>query len=96
MPDGSRVTGVPEVPRALAAGDWVVGEIHLAFGGVAAKTITAPRTESLLTGQPWSEASLSAALVTLAEDVWISPDAPGESRPPRPPHMRTAALVPML
>ncbi len=52
--------------------------MHLAFGGVAPKTITAPKTEALLRGQPWTEEKLTAALGTLSEDVWISPDAPGE------------------
>ena len=52
-------------------------DVHLAFGGVAPKTITAPKTEALLRGQPWTEANVTAALKTLAEDVWISPDAPG-------------------
>ena len=55
----------------------MVGEIQLAFGGVAAKTITAPKTEALLAGKPWTEANLTAALLTLSEDVWISPTAPG-------------------
>ena len=53
-------------------------DVHLAFGGVAPKTITAPKTEALLRGQPWTEEKLTAALETLSEDVWISPDAPGE------------------
>ena len=67
----------------MAAGEWLVGQIQLAVGGVAAKTITAPKTEALLTGQPWSEANLTAALLTLAEDVWISPTAPGKPPTPR-------------
>ncbi len=64
----------------LSAGDWVADDVHLAFGGVAPKTITAPKTEALLRGQPWTEANVTAALKTLAEDVWISPDAPGARR----------------
>ena len=53
-------------------------DVHLAFGGVAPKTISAPKTEALLRGQPWTEEKLTAALGTLSEDVWISPDAPGK------------------
>ena len=66
------LTGSP-----VLAGDWVADDVHLAFGGVAPKTITAPKTEALLRGQPWTEDNVTAALKTLAEDVWISPDAPG-------------------
>lgn len=69
---------IPLICSQYPAGDWVAGEVQLAFGGVAAKTITAPKTEALLVGKPWTEANLTAALVTLAEDVWISPNAPGE------------------
>ena len=63
-------------------------DVHLAFGGVAPKTITAPKTEALLRGQPWTEANVTAALKTLAEDVWISPDAPGAAASGFVPRMR--------
>jgi CO/xanthine dehydrogenase FAD-binding subunit len=59
------------------AGVWEVQEVHLAFGGVAPKAITAPQTEALLKGKPWTEETLRAALGALAQDVCISPDAPG-------------------
>lgn len=57
-------------------------EVELAFGGVAPKAIMAPKTETALVGKPWDEALLSSALDTLAEDVNITPNAPGvHSRP---------------
>lgn len=62
-------------------GDWLVDEIHLAFGGVAAKTVMAPKTEELLTEKSWNEDNLNAALETLKEDICISPDAPGKACP---------------
>jgi CO/xanthine dehydrogenase FAD-binding subunit len=60
-----------------AAGAWVAEEVELAFGGVAPKAITAPKTEQVLQGKPWDEPLLKAALETLAEDVNITPNAPG-------------------
>ena len=59
----------------------------MAFGGVAAKTIMAPRTEAVLRGLLWDQKSLSAALQALQQDVDITANAPGQHsrRPGYPP-----------
>ena len=50
----------------------------MAFGGVAAKTIMAPRTEAALRGLLWDQKALSAALQALQQDVDITANAPGQ------------------
>lgn len=62
-------------------GEWVAQEVELAFGGVAAKTISAPTAAAKLQGVAWNQRALSAALEALAEDVNITADAPGASLP---------------
>lgn len=59
------------------AGGVEVEEAHVAYGGVAPKCIMAPRVQQALKGQPWTQATLDAALKACAEDVNIHPDAPG-------------------
>ena len=49
----------------------------LAFGGVAPKTVMAPRAAAALVGRPWTEATLREAVAALAGDIVIAPDAPG-------------------
>lgn len=49
----------------------------MAYGGVAAKTIMARRVEAALKGQPWTQTTLNKALAAVAEDVNITPNAPG-------------------
>ena len=46
----------------------VVRSVHLAFGGMAAIVKRAAQAETALIGQPWNEASLSAAQAALAQD----------------------------
>jgi xanthine dehydrogenase small subunit len=41
---------------------------RIAYGGMAATPRRAPKTEAALTGQPWNEASLEAAMAALPED----------------------------
>ena len=65
---------------APRAGEWVVEEAKVAYGGVAPKTIMAPRVREALLGQPWTGATLEAALAAVAEDVNITPNAPGAAR----------------
>lgn len=62
---------------AQRAGEVVVEEAHVCYGGVAAKCIMAPQVQQALQGQPWSQATFEAALKACAEDVKIHPDAPG-------------------
>jgi xanthine dehydrogenase small subunit len=48
-------------------GDTIL-DARIAFGGMAATPKRAAATEALLTGQPWSEATLDAAMAMLAQD----------------------------
>lgn len=59
------------------AGDWVAEEVSIAYGGVAAKTVMAPRVQAALQGQPWTGVTLDKALAAVAEDINIAPNAPG-------------------
>jgi xanthine dehydrogenase/oxidase len=59
------------------AGEWVVAEAALAYGGVGPKTLQATRAAAALVGRPLGGAGLTAALVALREDVSLAPDAPG-------------------
>jgi hypothetical protein len=73
---GSKVPMAAGVVLPLP-GEWLVEEAAIAYGGVAPKTIMAQRTQAALLGQPWSEATLRAALAAVAQDVNITPNAPG-------------------
>lgn len=53
---------------ALALDGDTVGEIRLAFGGMAGVVKRAAGAEAALRGQPWSQASVKAAQQALAED----------------------------
>lgn len=64
------------IPRA---GQWVIQEAKLAYGGVAPKTIMAPKAAAALTHQALSHGTLKAAIAAVAEDVQISANAPGIS-----------------
>ena len=59
------------------AGDWKADEVALAFGGVAPVTVMAPEAAAALTGNPWTEQTLRAAVAALARDIAIAPNAPG-------------------
>jgi xanthine dehydrogenase small subunit len=53
---------------ALRIDGDIIGEARIAFGGMAATPKRAAATEALLTGQPWSEATLNTAMAMLAQD----------------------------
>ena len=59
------------------AGGLVVAEIALAYGGVAAKTVMAPKTQAMLVGRPWDRTTLELATKSLAEEIHIAQNAPG-------------------
>jgi xanthine dehydrogenase/oxidase len=59
------------------AGEWVVAEAVVAYGGVGPKTLQATRAAAALVGRPLGGAGLAAALAALREDVALAPDAPG-------------------
>ncbi|WP_224368812.1 xanthine dehydrogenase small subunit [Hyalangium versicolor] len=54
--------------RVVVDGAGRVTEARLAYGGMSARPARARRTEEALVGQPWSEASVEAALARLDED----------------------------
>lgn len=56
---------------------WVVEDASIAFGGVAALTVSAPKTAAALIGRVLDAGCVSAALDAVKEDVNISADAPG-------------------
>lgn len=58
----------------------MVSEAAIAFGGVAAKAVMAPKTAASLIGQPLEEKTLLAALSALSEDVQIGANAPGKAK----------------
>ena len=49
----------------------------MCYGGVAPKCVMASHAQAALEGQPWNQATLDAALLAVAKDVNITPDAPG-------------------
>ena len=53
---------------ALTLDAGVVQSARLAFGGMAATVRRAPQAEAALTGRPWTEATLQAAMAALAQD----------------------------
>jgi xanthine dehydrogenase small subunit len=54
--------------RVVVDGAGRVTEARLAYGGMAARPARARKTEEALVGQPWTEASVEAALPRLDED----------------------------
>ena len=64
------------------AGEWIAEDVKVAYGGVAPKTIMAPKVQAALKGQPWTGDTLKAALEAVAQDVNITPNAPGTPRWP--------------
>ncbi|KAJ4762776.1 Xanthine dehydrogenase/oxidase [Rhynchospora pubera] len=63
--------------KEIDGGDWVVSDISLVYGGVAAVPLSASKTVKLLSGKTWDEKSMLEALDLLKDDVVISDDAPG-------------------
>ena len=53
-------------------GQWVVEEAAVAFGGVAAKVLTAPRLVAALVGQPWDRNTLQASRPGVGRCAWGS------------------------
>ena len=61
----------------LHVGVWTIVEASLAYGGVAPKTVMALKTTAALEGKPLTHDTLQNALKAVAEDIYITPDAPG-------------------
>ncbi|CAM9444133.1 unnamed protein product, partial [Sphacelaria rigidula] len=70
---GMRVRLEPQMEE----GKWVVVEADLCFGGMAATTVAAPKTEAYLVGKEWSAEVMAGAYETLAEDLPLPEDVPG-------------------
>jgi len=49
----------------------------LGFGGMAPTSVSAPLAAAVLAGKEWTQASITVALVALAEDLPLPPGAPG-------------------
>ena len=75
--DISIVCAGMRVKFAREGSDWVVEDIALAYGGVAAKTVMAPKTQQALVGRKWDRETLLKALELLKEELHIAADAPG-------------------
>lgn len=73
---GMRVLLTPP-PSSSPSAAPTVAEVALAFGGVAAKSVRAPKTEAFLLSKPWTEDTLTAALQILQEDIVVPDAAPG-------------------
>lgn len=63
----------------VLVGEVQVQQARICYGGVAPKCLMATNTQAALEGQPWTQATLDAALLAVAKDVNITPDAPGQS-----------------
>ncbi len=61
----------------MCTGGLKVDQARICYGGVAPKCLMATNTQAALEGQPWTQATLDAALLAVAKDVNITPDAPG-------------------
>ena len=53
---------------AITLEDGIVRDAQVAFGGMAATSKRARKTEAALNGQPWNEATLQNAMTMLAQD----------------------------
>lgn len=54
-----------------------IAEIRLGVGGMSCKTVSAPKTESILKGLEWNRLTLELALNSLAEEFPLKENAPG-------------------
>lgn len=57
--------------------EWIVKSASLSYGGVAAMTISAKKTEKFLNGKAWNQSTLTEALAVLREEILIPDTAPG-------------------
>ncbi|XP_072991068.1 xanthine dehydrogenase-like [Typha latifolia] len=58
-------------------GSWMISDISIVYGGVAAVSLTASKTETFLIGNKWDMKLLEDALSVLKEDICLAHDAPG-------------------
>ena len=67
--------------EGVYAGEWIAEDVKVAYGGVAPKTIMAPKAQAAIKGQPWTGETLKKALEAVAQDVNITANAPGAAFP---------------
>jgi xanthine dehydrogenase small subunit len=65
---------------ALDIVDGIVTNARIAFGGMAATPKRAANAEAVLTGQPWSEATIEAAATAIADDYAPLDDLRGSAQ----------------
>lgn len=56
---------------------WVVSDLSIVYGGVAAYSISACETKRFLIGKHWNKELLHGALKILEKDILVKDDAPG-------------------
>lgn len=57
--------------------NWIISDVSIVFGGVAAVPLSASRTENFLTGKKWDSGLLDDTFNLLKEDISLSENAPG-------------------
>ncbi|KAL5219138.1 hypothetical protein ABZP36_019822 [Zizania latifolia] len=60
-----------------AEGDWIISDVSIIYGGVAAVPLRASKTENFLTGQKWDYGLLDKTFDLLKEDIPLAENAPG-------------------
>ncbi|WVZ57391.1 hypothetical protein U9M48_007782 [Paspalum notatum var. saurae] len=60
-----------------AEGKWIISDVSIVYGGVAAVPLSASRTESFLHGKKWDSGLLDDTYNLLKEDIPLSENAPG-------------------
>ncbi|XP_055838827.1 xanthine dehydrogenase isoform X2 [Episyrphus balteatus] len=55
----------------------IIENIHLAFGGMSATTVLAPRTSEALKNTKWDQSLIDTAIRSLCDELPLSSDAPG-------------------
>uniref|UniRef100_A0A453N4W6 FAD-binding PCMH-type domain-containing protein n=1 Tax=Aegilops tauschii subsp. strangulata TaxID=200361 RepID=A0A453N4W6_AEGTS len=60
-----------------AEGNWIVSDVSIVYGGVAAVPLTAGKTESFLVGKKLDYGLLDEAFNLLKEDIPLAENAPG-------------------
>jgi xanthine dehydrogenase/oxidase len=64
-------------PSAGDASGWRVADASFAFGGMAAKTVGAPKAAAACVGRAWSVATLDEASAALSAELALPEDVPG-------------------
>ncbi|KAK8445619.1 hypothetical protein SEVIR_9G359200v4 [Setaria viridis] len=58
-------------------GKWIISDVSIVYGGVAAVPLSASTTENFLTGKKWNSELLDDTFNLLKEDIPLSENAPG-------------------